>query len=162
MTLPLVATPNDILAGFEQTRISPMNENMFSDSEFSASYVTDRPAPANDDDNNEIRPAINENLPALNKNQLAIHENVPAGKGHSLQSTKIILQSTKILLMNENPPAIIDNTPSATVLLPPEQDILNHLIVLDCKTSDRCLPSHRNKCLLHLPTMTKEPFGDEK
>ncbi|KAJ8928692.1 hypothetical protein NQ314_018702 [Rhamnusium bicolor] len=50
MTLPLAATPTNIMAGFKKTGICPFNENIFPDTEFLASYVTDRPAPNHEGD----------------------------------------------------------------------------------------------------------------
>ncbi|KAJ8964234.1 hypothetical protein NQ314_005063 [Rhamnusium bicolor] len=50
MTLPLAATPTNIMAGFRKTGICPFNENIFPDTEFLASYVTDRPAPNHEGD----------------------------------------------------------------------------------------------------------------
>ncbi|CAK1588432.1 unnamed protein product [Parnassius mnemosyne] len=44
-SLPLAATIDNIQSGFRVTGISPLNENVFPDSEFSGSYVTDRPTP---------------------------------------------------------------------------------------------------------------------
>lgn len=44
-TIPLAATPSNIMAGFRVSGISPMNRFVFSDSDFMPSYVTDRPAP---------------------------------------------------------------------------------------------------------------------
>ncbi|KAJ8962967.1 hypothetical protein NQ314_005684 [Rhamnusium bicolor] len=77
--------------GFKKSRICPLNENIFPDSEFPPSYVTDRPAPANGDGNFTDH---NENSPTINENPPAIHENLP--------------------VINENPL-------SASVLLSPEQ-----------------------------------------
>lgn len=45
-SLPLAATIDNIQSGFIVTGISPLNENIFPDSEFSGSYVTDRPMPS--------------------------------------------------------------------------------------------------------------------
>lgn len=42
-TLPLAATTNDIKAGFQVSGIYPFNKDSFPDSEFMATYVTDRP-----------------------------------------------------------------------------------------------------------------------
>ncbi|XP_072398204.1 uncharacterized protein [Diabrotica undecimpunctata] len=41
--LPLAITPNNITAGFQVTGIYPFNRDIFSNSEFMAAYVTDRP-----------------------------------------------------------------------------------------------------------------------
>ncbi|KAJ8930258.1 hypothetical protein NQ314_016951 [Rhamnusium bicolor] len=43
--LPIAAIPNNIMAGFRISGISPFNRNIFPDSEFMAGYVTDRPDP---------------------------------------------------------------------------------------------------------------------
>ncbi|KAJ8928601.1 hypothetical protein NQ314_018808 [Rhamnusium bicolor] len=50
MTLPLAATPTNIMAGFKKTGICPFNETIFPDTEFLPSYVTDRPAPNHEGD----------------------------------------------------------------------------------------------------------------
>ncbi|KAJ8933909.1 hypothetical protein NQ314_013710 [Rhamnusium bicolor] len=43
--LPIAAIPNNIMAGFRVSGISPFNRDIFPDSEFIAGYVTDRPDP---------------------------------------------------------------------------------------------------------------------
>ncbi|KAF2880958.1 hypothetical protein ILUMI_25217 [Ignelater luminosus] len=48
-SLPLAATIENIQSGFRVSGISPLNENIFPDSEFSGSYVTDRPMPNSHD-----------------------------------------------------------------------------------------------------------------
>ncbi|GBP86800.1 hypothetical protein EVAR_99880_1 [Eumeta japonica] len=45
IALPLAATLENIQAGFKVTGISPLNENIFPESEFMGAYVTDRPLP---------------------------------------------------------------------------------------------------------------------
>ncbi|GBP43068.1 hypothetical protein EVAR_96330_1 [Eumeta japonica] len=45
IALPLAATLENIGAGFKVTGISPLNENIFPESEFMGAYVTDRPLP---------------------------------------------------------------------------------------------------------------------
>ena len=45
ISLPLAATIDNIQSGFRVTGISPFNDNIFPESEFSGSYVTNRPAP---------------------------------------------------------------------------------------------------------------------
>lgn len=45
MSLPLAATIDNIQSGFRVAGISPLNENIFPESELSGSYVTDRPMP---------------------------------------------------------------------------------------------------------------------
>lgn len=53
-SLPLAATIDNIQSGFRVTGISPLNEDIFPESEFSGSYVTDRPIPLpNENDNVE-------------------------------------------------------------------------------------------------------------
>jgi len=44
---PLAFTQNNIISGFKCTGIHPLNENIFPDSEFMSSNVTDRPPPSN-------------------------------------------------------------------------------------------------------------------
>lgn len=43
--LPLAATKMSIMNGFKGTGVYPFNPNIFSDSDYMSSYVTDRPAP---------------------------------------------------------------------------------------------------------------------
>lgn len=43
--LPLAASPINIIKGFNATGIYPLNENIFQESDFMSSYVTDRPDP---------------------------------------------------------------------------------------------------------------------
>ena len=45
MALPLATTPLNIMRGFEVSGICPFNRNIFTELDFSPSYVTDRPAP---------------------------------------------------------------------------------------------------------------------
>lgn len=45
-SLPLAATCINIMKGFQKTGISPFNANIFTDDDFSPSFVTDRPEPA--------------------------------------------------------------------------------------------------------------------
>ncbi|XP_053623521.1 uncharacterized protein LOC128682698 [Plodia interpunctella] len=48
-SLPLAATIENIQSGFRVSGISPLNENIFSESEFNGAYVTDRPVPVSQD-----------------------------------------------------------------------------------------------------------------
>ena len=45
---PLACTPNNITAGFEKTRIYPINVNIFGEHDFMPAYPTDRPNPEPD------------------------------------------------------------------------------------------------------------------
>lgn len=45
-SLPLAATPKNIMAGFKVSGISPFNRDVFDDQEFLPGYATDRPDPA--------------------------------------------------------------------------------------------------------------------
>ena len=45
---PRAFTPGNIVAGFKATGIWPFNREVFGDDEFLSAYVTDRPAPTND------------------------------------------------------------------------------------------------------------------
>lgn len=47
-------TPKNILSGFKIAGIIPLNENIFEESEFLSSYVTDRPMTTNDNDSHNM------------------------------------------------------------------------------------------------------------
>lgn len=50
---PLAFTPSNIIAGFSSSGLWPINQYIFSDDEYLASSVSERPNPNNNDDNNE-------------------------------------------------------------------------------------------------------------
>ncbi|KAK4875075.1 hypothetical protein RN001_011497 [Aquatica leii] len=63
IALSLSATPNNISSGFRVSEISPFNRDLFPESEFMASYVTDRPDPTtNKSSNIDIDANVNLNL----------------------------------------------------------------------------------------------------
>lgn len=103
-TLPLATTPNNIMAGFRKTGISPYNENIFHDSDFSPSYVTDRSAPELSDENmihgDEILPVDqqgphnNDNFPTVSNEPPAVNENpvAPNGNPDPLNENRLTVQ----------------------------------------------------------------------
>jgi len=52
--LPLATTPVNIMKGFEVSGICPFNRDIFTDLDFSPSYVTDRPPPSSSADPGEV------------------------------------------------------------------------------------------------------------
>lgn len=45
MAYPLAATPSNVISGFKAAGVSPFNRDIFTDSDFAAAFVTDRPNP---------------------------------------------------------------------------------------------------------------------
>lgn len=58
--VPLAANPNNIINGFKGTGIHPFNPEVFQDSDFLSSFVTDRPNPNNVMDNTNIEQDVEE------------------------------------------------------------------------------------------------------
>lgn len=55
-SLPLAATPKNIMAGFKVSGISPFNRDVFDDQEFLPGYATDRPDPAETNADKDVVP----------------------------------------------------------------------------------------------------------
>lgn len=69
--LPNAATPNNIISGFRVTGINPLDKNIFTDSDFMPSYISDRPHPNIEDtpstrtEGSRTEPLISQDIPAI-------------------------------------------------------------------------------------------------
>ncbi|KAF2897999.1 hypothetical protein ILUMI_08176 [Ignelater luminosus] len=89
-SLPLAATIENIQSGFRVSGISPLNENIFPDSEFSGSYVTDRPMPNSHDAGNSSACDVSTvAVPSISdaSNRLSNVEEVPIPDHHTVTET---------------------------------------------------------------------------
>ncbi|GBP43058.1 hypothetical protein EVAR_96320_1 [Eumeta japonica] len=89
-SLPLAATIENIQSGFRVSGISPLNENIFSYSEFSGSYVTDRPVHNSHDSGNSSACDVSTvTVPSTSNasNSLSIVEEVPIPDHNSVTVT---------------------------------------------------------------------------
>lgn len=89
-SLPLAATIENIQSGFRVSGISPLNENIFPDYEFSGSYVTDRPMPTSRDGGNPSACDVSTvAVPSTSdaSNRLSIVEEIPIPDHHTITGT---------------------------------------------------------------------------
>ncbi|KAF2880132.1 hypothetical protein ILUMI_26043 [Ignelater luminosus] len=89
-SLPLAATIENIQSGFRVSGISPLNENIFPDSEFSGYSVTDRPMPNSHDAGNSSACDVSTvAVPSISdaSNRLSNVEEVPIPDHHTVTET---------------------------------------------------------------------------
>ncbi|XP_026745200.1 uncharacterized protein LOC113506559 [Trichoplusia ni] len=61
-SLPLALNPTNIMSGFKASGLWPLNADIFQDSDFAPSYVTDRPDPTQEPDDVNVTDNISLNL----------------------------------------------------------------------------------------------------
>nr|XP_049694743.1 uncharacterized protein LOC126054214 [Helicoverpa armigera] len=105
--LPLALTPNNISNGFQKTGAYPFNREVFNESDFAPSYVTDRPNP-----NNQQAPNSTSTEPYNNSELSTAIQTYPP------------ISSTSPSLLIPSDPAAADLS-SASLLLSPSDPLLS-------------------------------------
>ncbi|KAF2902436.1 hypothetical protein ILUMI_03748 [Ignelater luminosus] len=111
--LPLAATIENIQSGFRVSGISPLNENIFPDSEFSGSYVTDRPMPNSHAAGNSSACDVSTvAVPSISdaSNRLSNVEEVPIPDHHTVTETHTLAPQCSFV----NTDQITNTMPSLT------------------------------------------------
>ncbi|KMQ88629.1 tigger transposable element-derived protein 6-like protein [Lasius niger] len=88
LALQNAATPKNIISGFQATGVWPFNRDIFTDADFSASFVTDRPMP-----NDTASPDLNEHL---NQNEHSSSPGLLTSKEREITNEELELENVAI------------------------------------------------------------------
>jgi len=88
LALQNAATPKNIISRFQATGVWPFNHDIFTDADFSASFVTDRPMP-----NDAASPDLNEHL---NQNEHSSSPGLSTSKEREITNEELELENVAI------------------------------------------------------------------